>query len=208
MGDIIKNLSEFWQGFLASLSAGLILTILLFVLRIFSKQIRESSRVRKAKLRDLKKQITADPPSERTEAAMIFIFHVLKYLFLGNITWVLPEAINAIFGFYPAYLLKFLSLLFFLLGLKWIYFYYSAKTAVIPELEIVEAKWGSSNKQNDITRELSHHVINNALTVRASNSISGEDPDKGAFKVLMVKYRFAGKQHEAKFRENEIVKLP
>ncbi len=208
MGDIIKNLSDFSQGILASVLGGLILAILFFVLRIFSKQIRESARVRKAKLKDLKQQVRANVASERTEAGMMFMFRVLMYLFLGNIAWVLPEAINAVLGFYPAYLLKFVSLLFFVLGLRWVSRYYSAKSAVTPKLEIVAANWGSADKQIDITAKLAHHIINNALTIRASNSICGQDPDQGVSKVLTVKYRFDGVEHEGKFHEKDLVRLP
>ena len=65
-----------------------------------------------------------------------------------------------------------------------------------------------SDLLDDVTEELKHNVINNTLTIKASNSIAGNDPHPNVVKILTVRYLFDGKEHERKFRENEMVKLP
>jgi len=208
MTDFFEKLPGFWQGVVSSFIAGISLLILGVLLRIFLKQFRESSRIRKARVEELRQQLVSDNASERMEASMQFTFKTLYYLFLGNILWVAPEAVGVALPFRPLYLLKSISLVMFWFGLRWIYHYFSAKATILPELQIIQASYGSVQKLDDVTEELRHNVIDNTLTIKAGNTIAGNDPHPGVVKILMVRYLFDGKEHEKKFREMEIVALP
>ena len=75
-------------------------------------------------------------------------------------------------------------------------------------LEIIEATYGTNKNKLDVTEKLRKHVLDNTLTIQASNSFFGSDPDKGIKKKLRVKYNFAGKPHEKTVIETQSIHLP
>jgi len=126
-GQALSDIPDFWQGVLASLVAAAILGLIGFVFKISSKQVQRRNQKTREYVNQLEQKLSGKDPSERTEAAVTFIFHALKNFFIGNIFWVLPEALDAfLWGFPPVFAIKFVSLAFFFLGLTWIYRYIRA----------------------------------------------------------------------------------
>jgi len=80
----------------------------------------------------------------------------------------------------------------------------------VSRLEVIEATYGTLNKTIDVTnslRELVGKTRRNTLIVVASNAIGG-DPVPGIRKMLKVRYKFLGRDHEQVFAENSLVQLP
>ena len=131
---MIKNfedLPQFWQGVVTSIVAAIIFSISVYLLRLVSRQSREwfqtRSQRRKRQIDQLRTHLDSSDSAQRNEAYLFLTFSTLKYLFIGNILWVLPEALS-IFGLWPVmFAMKVASSIFFILGLRWIFLYYTIR---------------------------------------------------------------------------------
>lgn len=74
-------------------------------------------------------------------------------------------------------------------------------------LEILEAKYGTEQKQVDATKGLNNMIRRNKLFTVASNNIAG-DPHKGQPKVLSLRYSYVGKVYDRSYQEGEVIDLP
>jgi len=206
MADWFSNIPEFWRGVVTSVFGGMLLAIGGLFIRIAFRQVRESSRIRKAKLEEIKSQLISTNPNERSEASIVVLINIFKNLFMGNIWWILPSLIPL--GGLLLDLLKVVSLVYFWLGLRWIYHFYSAKQRVVKHLEILKGTYGSAAQQEDVTNELRHRIIDNMITCKVGYSTFGIDPMKGVSKILTVDYKFGDNEYQKKFREGDTAKLP
>ncbi len=130
MGEVgeLANIPEFWQGVLASLVAAVIFAITVALLRFVSTGANDWFTRRKAQREMLKQALVKGNDLLKTHAAMRLIFHTLKWLFIGNMLWILPEAAEATFPYIfsrSIFIFKFGSLVCFFLGMRWISFYAS-----------------------------------------------------------------------------------
>ena len=75
-------------------------------------------------------------------------------------------------------------------------------------LEIFEAYYGSSDRQNDIKETIKKMVTNDSLSVKVDNSLLGGDPCPGISKILKIKFSFNGVENTKFTNEGDIVKLP
>ena len=73
----------FWQGVLASIIAGLILTVVGYVLRITSSSVREWWASRSGAEEVLRQQLASDQPTVRTEATLQILFGAAKWLIIA-----------------------------------------------------------------------------------------------------------------------------
>jgi hypothetical protein len=130
INQFLEQLPCFWQGVLASITAAIILAIFTYVWKVLPKPTRGGAIRRKAELKRLEEKLRSGQAYERTEAIAVYTFNTLKFLFLGNLFWVLPEAIepyiyirtneNILFVIIGLYSIKFISLALFFWGLVWI----------------------------------------------------------------------------------------
>ena len=127
MAEFWNSLPAFYRGLATSIIGGIILAIIFFILRIFGNSVRLKKEARTVRIQRIERKLRSTTPAERTEASMSLIFNTLKYLFVGLILWILPEAINPLIHFEPIYMVRLVSLICFMLGLKWIYFYNYAR---------------------------------------------------------------------------------
>lgn len=208
MNELFNNYSPFWQGVFATIITTILLTGLGFFVKLLFKQLSQSSFDRKTKFKQLKMQIVSENPIDRSEASYLFIFDILKYLFLGNILWVAPESIYNIIPFKPIFLLKLLSLVFFIFGIRSILIFTSEISKSKIKFEIIRATYGTIDKEIDVTEHLKHKVVNGKLGVRVWSSISGEDPAPNVQKVLTVSYKLNGKEYEKRFLDGQTTNLP
>jgi hypothetical protein len=76
-------------------------------------------------------------------------------------------------------------------------------------LEIISAIYGSpqAEKQIDVTAIVKGLIVNNKLTIRASNDIAG-DPDLGVLKNLTILYRIGERQVQATIIEGATHTIP
>lgn len=75
------------------------------------------------------------------------------------------------------------------------------------KLEIIEAKYYTSQKFVDVTLHLQNRVSNNRLIIDAANIIAG-DPDPGVPKKLKVKYSISGEILEKEVNEGDTLVIP
>ena len=75
------------------------------------------------------------------------------------------------------------------------------------DLEVLEARYGSSQKSIDIAQNLNDNIKNNKLSMIVSNEIAG-DPDVGIVKSLKIRYRYQGREYERLFQEGGKIDLP
>jgi len=127
MDNLIEQIPVFWQGVLASIIAGIILTILGYMFSISANQWRKNSSLNKDLRRVVANKLQSSGMIPRIDGSIYCLFQTIKYLFFGNILWVLPEAIYL--GFVGIFV-KLTSLIFFIIGLRWIYFYTSNQSAI------------------------------------------------------------------------------
>lgn len=131
MTEVWDNIPQFWKGVLSSIVAAIICGIAVYLFRVFFRQgtdwFRTKNENRQRQIDQLRIHLNSTKATERMEAYLFFTFNTLKYLFLGNILWVLPEAVDAIGWSQPLYFLKAASLYCFFLGLRWVYFYYELR---------------------------------------------------------------------------------
>ncbi|MCW3127340.1 MAG: repeat protein [Bacteroidetes bacterium] len=74
-------------------------------------------------------------------------------------------------------------------------------------LEIIRATYGSDQKNIDVTQTVRDLVLNNKLTVQASNSLGG-DPHHGTYKKMQIDYRLGEKIYSKEISEGETITLP
>lgn len=74
-------------------------------------------------------------------------------------------------------------------------------------LEILSAIYKTSQKEIDVTPAVRQRVIDNKLTITASNEIAG-DPDPGVVKTLVINYRIGRKSSEARITEGNTATIP
>ncbi|MBT3044964.1 MAG: hypothetical protein KME67_19060 [Candidatus Thiodiazotropha sp. (ex Codakia orbicularis)] len=128
MNDLIEQIPVFWQGVLASIVAGMILTILGYIFSTSIKQWRKNLSSHKNLKRIIANKLQSNGMIPRLDGSIFCLFQTVKYLFFANIFWVLPETVY-MFGELTI-LIKLLSLFFFVMGLKWIYFYTSNQSSI------------------------------------------------------------------------------
>jgi len=75
------------------------------------------------------------------------------------------------------------------------------------ELRIISAKYGAHDKWLDVTPQVTEKVVDNQLSIRASNAIAG-DPLYGTSKRLKVHYMVDGKKQFAEVREGVMLNVP
>ena len=75
------------------------------------------------------------------------------------------------------------------------------------EFQILSAQYGGEGKWVDVTRKMRARVNHDVLVIQASNEIAG-DPAYGIFKVLRVKYKFKGAEHQRECAEGQVLHLP
>ena len=80
-------------------------------------------------------------------------------------------------------------------------------TATGGALEIVSARYGAGSSWVDVTEQLRQRVVNDTLSVRASNELAG-DPIYGTSKDLVVQYRLDGKDYTVTVPEEHTLQLP
>ena len=74
-------------------------------------------------------------------------------------------------------------------------------------LEVLEADYGTTHSNLDVSAELNDRIRGGSLKAIASNELMG-DPEFGVVKNLTVIYRFGGLLMTNQFREGDIVILP
>jgi hypothetical protein len=74
-------------------------------------------------------------------------------------------------------------------------------------LEIIEARYFTSNHSKDITEKVKNLVKNNSLVLKATNEIDG-DPEPRIVKQLKIIYKYAGETKEKEVQEGQIISLP
>lgn len=141
MTEIWKTIPQFWQGVITSVVATILCAIAVYLFRTFSTQTRDALKRRHEKrekvMSKLEYQMASPDATARSDANQYFTFSVLRYLFLGNILWILPEAIDVIFPYFGPYLylVRAIGLVCFALGLRWIYLYFKLKSNSGPSLQ-------------------------------------------------------------------------
>ena len=126
MDEFINSIPSFWQGVLASLVAATIFAIVVALLRSWFSGYRHWQDRGKKEKEALKKEYTEGNDLQKTHASLKLIFNTLRWLFIGNILWIAPEAIGPFIYFDAIYLLKFASLVCFAIGLRWVSFFIDA----------------------------------------------------------------------------------
>lgn len=86
----IDQLSEFWQGVVASVVGGIVLLMLGFVARISSSSLREWTASQVSAVNVLRQQLSAADSSVRSEANVRLLFNVLKWILIALLLFFLP----------------------------------------------------------------------------------------------------------------------
>jgi len=123
MNEFINSIPSFWQGVLASLVAAAIFTIAIALSRTWFSGYRDWMDRGKKKKEELTKEYAEGNDLQKIHASLKLVFNTLKWLFIGNILWIAPEAIGPFLYFQPIYLLKIASLVCFAIGLRWVSFF-------------------------------------------------------------------------------------
>lgn len=84
---------------------------------------------------------------------------------------------------------------------------FTRKRVETNSLIIDKAIYGTRNSEIDVTAILNSMIVDNSLTVVASNSLAG-DPEPGIVKSLTITYRYNGVPETRAFPEGGEVKLP
>jgi hypothetical protein len=213
MNTLIEKLPVFWQGVLASIIAAIIIGIVLKLASFFVSSVKESKQDKRRRMDELKEKVLSPDSVSRVEGYFLFLFRLLQYLFIANILW----AISPVLQFEP--FLFFLaiigSLLFFYLGLRWIFILHRiihkdsifVKYSTRGSLHIEHAEYGALGKTFDVTAKLNQAIVDNKLAIMADNAISG-DPIEGYGKQLIVTYTFDGETHQRIVPEHQKLTLP
>ena len=81
------------------------------------------------------------------------------------------------------------------------------KTSETDGLRIIKARYGACGKWTDVTSQLREKVINNRLSITASNNIAGE-PIYGVSKSLYAEYILNNKKTTTQVREGSVLNIP
>jgi hypothetical protein len=121
--------------------------------------------------------------------------YLITGLFLIPLIWVVS---NVIWSFSLNPLFEFINV-----------FKYKNKIKIKsnPVLYIRNAKYGVGSTYKDVTKIVSQLIVNNSLSVRASNQLAG-DPVPNIKKELIIKYNFNGKDCEITGAEGSIINIP
>jgi hypothetical protein len=76
-----------------------------------------------------------------------------------------------------------------------------------PQLEIIKATYGSPQKFIDITAIIKQMIVNNTLSIKASNQLAG-DPHEGVVKKLIIDYKYEDQPKTAEIREGLRIVIP
>ncbi len=134
MQDTWTQIPEFWKGVLSSITAALILTGVGLAFRIVFSSVREWFRGRRFAMQALREQLVAQNATTRLEVNLQILFNVLKWLVLGGLFWVIPDAINFLFPIEIIFLARILSAASIVIALQWVFVYQRPRVPVQDEL--------------------------------------------------------------------------
>ncbi len=134
MDGLWLRIPEFWKGVLASITGALILMGVGFALRIVSSSAREWMRNRRFAIQAIREQLVAQNGETRIEANLQILFNVLKWLILGGLFWVIPDAIYFLFRIEVFFLAKILSAVSIVIALRWAFVYQRPRVPAQNEL--------------------------------------------------------------------------
>ena len=84
----------------------------------------------------------------------------------------------------------------------------AARTATTNGLRIIRAYYGVQRRTVDVTDLLRSRVREGTLSFVVTNGALGGDPAVGADKILIVVYRFEGRETAAAVREGNTLTIP
>lgn len=134
MNDLWATIPQFWKGVLSSITGALILTGLAFALRIASSSVREWMRNRRFAIQAIREQLVAQNVGTRIEANLQILFNVLKWLILGGLFWVIPDAIYFLFRIDLVFLARVFSAVSIVIALRWALVYQRPRVPAHDEL--------------------------------------------------------------------------
>lgn len=79
---------------------------------------------------------------------------------------------------------------------------------VSSSLRLLEARYGSTARSQDVLARLQSLVQNNRLNLTVSNQTMGGDPAVGAAKSLVLTYEWQGQRFEVRTREGRTLNIP
>jgi len=208
---MLDHLPQFWQGFLASVLATIVVAIAIKLWALFSTQAQQSQQRRQQQLKDLRAKMRSSDSVVRVEGYFVTLFTVLKLLFIGSILWVLAWSIS-LFAASASMIVAMASLVIYYLGLRWLYntLKPAGATSIDPTgaaLTIHSAKYGAVGQYVDVALVLTERLASGHLEVYAGNQLAG-DPCPGVPKELMVEYSYGNERHKRAVREGDILSLP
>lgn len=161
--------------------------------------------------------------------SLIFILHFGNYLFQIILVFFLVENISLYwvevewYKFLASYLITalfFIPLIWVISNIIWsfslnplyefINIFKSENKIKIksnPVLYILDAKYGIGENYKDVTKKVSQLIVNNSLSVRASNQLAG-DPVPNVKKELIIEYNYNGKKHSITGAEGSVINIP
>jgi hypothetical protein len=119
----IDSLPGFWQGVLASILAGLILTVAAFVFRIAFASVREWMAHRRGAVAVLRQQLSSDHPTIRSEATLQVLFGAAKWLIIAAILYAFSSTTVPAMPSLAIALFRILSLACLVASLWWLFQY-------------------------------------------------------------------------------------
>jgi H+/gluconate symporter-like permease len=159
MPEWFKQIPEFWQGWIGNLLATVTVAIVVLIYKTYSNKYKNKKKAKEKELEGLKAKLNSSDAATRTEGLIDFVFIVLKYYFIANILWIIPEAISPVLYYivggmptdFGISLLKLIGLIYFCLGLNWIAKYYTLQNPINLEpenLEMENEQIGASSAQH------------------------------------------------------------
>ncbi len=211
MSEILEQVPQFWQGFLSSILAAIVIAIFIGLWRLFSTQARESKLRKHEQLQELRSKMSSPDSVVRVEGYFITLFTLLKYLFVASILWVVAFAMGFV-GFLGALVAALLSLFVYYLGLQWLYDTLRPPLTTSQNREgrvltIHLARYGAGNQYSDVTSVLAGLMSQGGVEVYAGNQLAG-DPCPGTVKELVVDYTYGNERHSRTVQEGYVLSLP
>jgi len=125
----MDQIPQFWQGVVASLMAAIIFAIIASLLRFSFSSIQRLSHETNNKKERLKRLLSGND-LDKPRAVIILILHMLRWLFIGNMLWILSGSVEYfLWGLgieivqFIKFFLTFTSIMCFYLGLRWVVFF-------------------------------------------------------------------------------------
>lgn len=143
MNNYFNTIPEFWQGVFASIVATIICAIIVGTARIWWSSYNDWIIQRQKIKENFKNELTKGNDIQKIDAGIKSIFEIIKWLFIGNMFWVIPEVIVPFVVFPISYLLKLISVISFSYGLWWIYYFITIKKS--PNASLGIPKKGASH---------------------------------------------------------------